>query len=80
MFFDLFAEGNILVAMANAVEKADAILVCVSRSYKASVHCQTGEIIMCHESIRCRFYLAYELNLNLSVRKIVYCQIQRNPV
>ncbi|XP_072037547.1 uncharacterized protein [Amphiura filiformis] len=33
-------EGNILVAMANAVEKADAILVCVSRSYKASVNCQ----------------------------------------
>ncbi|XP_072035924.1 uncharacterized protein [Amphiura filiformis] len=34
-------EGNILVAMANAVEKADVILLCVSRAYKGSANCQT---------------------------------------
>ncbi|XP_072037454.1 uncharacterized protein [Amphiura filiformis] len=33
-------EGSILVAMANGVEKADAVLLCFSQAYKASVCCQ----------------------------------------
>ncbi|XP_072037423.1 uncharacterized protein [Amphiura filiformis] len=33
-------QGNILVTMADAVEKADVILMCVSRSYKTSTNCQ----------------------------------------
>ena len=37
-----FSEGNILIAMAGAVEKAEAVLMCVSRAYKASANCQTG--------------------------------------
>ncbi|XP_072031673.1 uncharacterized protein [Amphiura filiformis] len=34
-------EGNILAAMANAVEKAAVILICVSRKYKDSESCRT---------------------------------------
>ncbi|XP_072048014.1 uncharacterized protein [Amphiura filiformis] len=41
-------EGNLLVSMANAVEKAAAVLVCFSRSYKSSVNCQ-GEAIYARE-------------------------------
>ena len=36
------AEGNILMAMADGVEKAAAILVCFSRKYKGSPCCQAG--------------------------------------
>ena len=45
-------EGNILMAMADGVEKAQAILVCFSRKYKGSPCCQAGKFACMCKPIR----------------------------
>ncbi len=38
-----FTAGDLLGAMSNAVEKAEAVLVCVSKEYKESPNCRQGK-------------------------------------
>ena len=38
-------QGNIMDAMAEAVEKADLIIVCVSRKYKNSANTRSGKAV-----------------------------------
>ena len=38
-------EGNILDAMANAVEKSACVLICMSERYKDSYNCRSGKFI-----------------------------------
>ncbi len=35
--------GDLLGAMSNAVDKAEAVLVCVSKEYKESPNCRQGK-------------------------------------
>ena len=37
-------EGSIMDAMARAVEESEIILICVSRKYKLSASCRSGEL------------------------------------
>ena len=43
MWMDIdFMSGNILDAMAEAVENAAVVLICFSQKYKASANCKKG--------------------------------------
>ena len=37
-------EGSIMDAMAHAVEEAEVVLICLSRKYKLSPNCRSGEL------------------------------------
>ena len=62
--------GDILDAMARAVQKAVAVLVCMSSKFKESQHCRTGKNWWVIES--CNMYI-----VRFSVIQI-YLQIWKN--
>ena len=43
---DCFAEGNMDVRMAEAVEEASAVLVCFSKKYQESDNCRKGRFFV----------------------------------
>ena len=58
-----FVEGNLNEAMAEAVDGADVVLVCMSEKYKDSKNCQKGKLLILTKYYydHCRYFFDWGL-------------------
>ena len=40
--------GDMIEAMASAIENSEAMIVCMSENYKISPDCQSGKLLLSH--------------------------------